>query len=383
MKITLKLVLSIIAIMACILSVSRYFIVRQSFEHSLEKSGAQNYKQHILQRYYIESNIISNIEIGEEITNEMIVEYVKALYRYMGENSERITLYNKQEIIFSNFDEVEKLDFDFIYNNQDGDYYIREVNSRHYMLFSSNITINNSVIYIVNIYDISDIYAERDRQMKEVIFSDIIILGIASVFIIIFSAVMTKPIKILNNKAKKIANGDFSSRVDIKSSDEIGELANSFNTMSEEIEKTIKSLEFSIKQKDDFINGFTHELKTPMTAIMGYSDMLRLKKCDEALNQKAINYIYNETKRLEKLSHKLMELMALSEESLELEEIDIRDFVTKVSNRIVNLEGIKLVLEVEDASIKGEKELLEVVIRNLVENAKKAEPKDNKISIKR
>lgn len=203
MKITLKLVLSIIAIMACILSVSRYFIVRQSFEHSLEKSGAQNYKQHILQRYYIESNIISNIEIGEEITNEMIVEYVKALYRYMGENSERITLYNKQEIIFSNFDEVEKLDFDFIYNNQDGDYYIREVNSRHYMLFSSNITINNSVIYIVNIYDISDIYAERDRQMKEVIFSDIIILGIASVFIIIFSAVMTKPIKILNNKAKK------------------------------------------------------------------------------------------------------------------------------------------------------------------------------------
>ena len=79
---------------------------------------------------------------------------MKALYRYMGENSERITLYNKQEIIFSNFDEVEKLDFDFIYNNQDGDYYIREVNSRHYMLFSSNITIYNSVIYIVNIYDI-------------------------------------------------------------------------------------------------------------------------------------------------------------------------------------------------------------------------------------
>ena len=223
------------------------------------------------------------------------------------------------------------------------------------MLFSSNITINNSVIYIVNIYDISDIYAERDRQMKEVIFSDIIILGIASVFIIIFSAVMTKPIKILNNKAKKIANGDFSSRVDIKSSDEIGELANSFNTMSEEIEKTIKSLEFSIKQKNDFINGFTHELKTPMTAIVGYADLLRLKRCDEEVTKKAINYIYNETKRLEKLSHKLMELMALSEESLELEEIDIRDFVTKVSNRIVNLEGIKLVLEVEDASIKGDK----------------------------
>ena len=385
MKFTLKLVLSIIAIMACILSLSRYFLVRQSFVHLIEKSASQNANQHILQRYYIESNIINNIEQGEEITSDKIEEYVKDLYMYMGENSEKVILYNydRYEIIFSNFEQIEELDFEFIFNSESGEYYIKELNNKYYMLFPSRIMINSNIMYIVNIYDVSYMYEERDRQMREVIFADIIILGIASIFIVIFSALMTKPIKNLNFKAKKIAEGDFSNRVSIKSKDEIGELANSFNIMSEEIENKINSLELSIKQKDDFINGFTHELKTPMTAIMGYSDMLRLKKCDEEVAKKAVNYIYNETKRLERLSYKLMELMSLSKKEIKFEYFDIEKFMNKISAKMFGLDEIELELCLESEIVQGEKDLLEVVIRNLVENAKKAEPKDKKVVIKR
>ena len=385
MRFTLKLVLSIIAIMACILSFSRYFLIRQSFINSLEKSASQNVNQHILQKYYIESNVINSIEQGDEITTEKITEYVKNLYMYMGESSEKIILYDydRYEIIFSNFEPIEKLDFKFIFNSESGEYYIKEANNKYYMLFPSKIIVNSSTMYIINIYDVSYIYEERNKQMQEVIFADAIILGGASIFIMIFSAFMTKPIKNLNVKAKKIAEGDFSNRVSINSKDEIGELANSFNIMSEEIENKINSLKISIKQKDDFINGFTHELKTPMTAIMGYSDMLRLKKCDEEVAKKAINYIYNETKRLEKLSHKLMELVSLSKNEIEFEYFDIKKFMNKVSEKMCNLDEIELELCLENGIVHGEKDLLEVVIRNLVENAKKAEPKDKKIVIKR
>lgn len=66
-----------------------------------------------------------------------------------------------------------------------------------------------------------------------------------------------------------------------------GELAESFNTMAEQIKNKVNELNLALKQKDDFISGFTHELKTPMTAIIGYSDMLRLKKCDEELTRKS------------------------------------------------------------------------------------------------
>ncbi len=382
MKFSLKLVLCIIVIMACILSCSRFFIIRQSFRHSIEKSANQNSNQNIAQRYYIESNIVKNIQQGEEITNDKVIEYIKSLYSYIGENSEKIALYDdKKNIIFSNFEKTKDMNINL--TKETDNYYIRNVEDKYYMLFSSYLTINNDVIYIINIYDITDLYQERDRQIKEILIVDIIILGIASIFIIIFSKLLTRHINKLNIISKKIAKGEFSNRVSIKSKDEIGELANSFNIMSEEIENKINSLNLVIKQKNDFINGFTHEIKTPMTAIIGYSDMLRLRKCDKELTKKALNYIYNEAKRLEKLSYKLMDLMYLTENNVELEIIEIDNFIDKISSKISNLEDIIIKKSLEAAKIKGDKELLEVVIRNLVENARKAEPKDKLILITR
>ncbi len=251
------------------------------------------------------------------------------------------------------------------------------------MLFTSNWNINNQVIYIVNAYDITDIYNEKDRQMSAILVTDIIIIVISSIVIFIFSMYITRPISILNKTTKKISAGKFNERVNIKSGDEIGELAKSFNMMSEQIENKINELNQQVIQKNDFINGFTHEIKTPMTAILGYSDLLRLKKCDEELTKKALNYIYSETKRLERLSLKLMKLMSLSEEKIELANLEIKKFLEKViQNENEIIKNIKIILKVEPGIIIGDKELLEVVIRNLLENAKNSEPKDNIIIVK-
>ena len=114
---------------------------------------------------------------------------------------------------------------------------------------------------------------------------------------------------------------------------------------------------------------------------MGYADLLRLKKCDEETSKMALNYIYSETKRLERLSFKLMNLMSLSEEKTKLSTFDVLDFLQKVVNTENSIITNKIELDVQKANIKGDKELLEVVIRNLVENSDKAEPKDNKILI--
>ncbi len=120
-----------------------------------------------------------------------------------------------------------------------------------------------------------------------------------------------------------------------------------------------------------------------MTAIVGYSDLLRLKKCDEELTKKALNYIYSEAKRLEALSFKLMMLMSLNNEKIEISKINVKEFIQK----IVRLEDFllnenKIELDVENAIIIGDSDLLEVVIRNLIENSNKSEPKDNIILIK-
>lgn len=71
------------------------------------------------------------------------------------------------------------------------------------MIFSSYCTISNFSIYIVNIYDITSIYEERERQLKDIMYTDIIVLAVSSIVIIIFAKFLTKPIEELNNATKR------------------------------------------------------------------------------------------------------------------------------------------------------------------------------------
>ena len=83
--------------------------------------------------------------------------------------------------------------------------------------------------------------------------------------------------------------------------------------MAEAVEQRTRSLEESEQKKTIFMGNLTHELKTPMTAISGYAQTLLTAKLDEEEKQEALQYIYEECKRLERLSKKMMKLLGLSE----------------------------------------------------------------------
>lgn len=381
MKFWIKLMLGIVIIISIILSFSRYITVRQNFINSLEKEVKQNSNKHRLERYYLDSNIVSKIQQGEEFTDDHLIEYIKSLYSYMENDLESVEIYAEDTSqIFSNFDKTGDLGLQNLFDKENDKYIIREIENKNYMIFCSYCTVSNVSIYIVNIYDITSIYSERVRQLKDIMLADAIVLVISSIVVAAFSIVLTRPIEELNKMTKEISSGDFKKRVRVSTNDEIGELADSFNIMAEKIENQINSLELSIKQKDDFISGFSHEIKTPMTAIIGYSDLLRLKNCSDDVRIPALNYIYSESKRLEELSYKLLSLMEISEDKIELKDVKIKEFLEKVSKKIV-LDDIQIKLNLEEGVVKIDESLLEIVIRNLVQNAKKAEPKDNCIYI--
>jgi len=381
MKFWIKLMLGIVIIISIILSFSRYITVRQNFVNSLEKEIKQNSNKHRLERYYLDSNIVSKIQQGEEFTDNHLIEYIKSLYSYMENDLESVEIYSEDTSqIFSNFDKTDYLGLQNLFDKENDKYIIKEIEDKNYMIFCSYCTVSNVSIYIVNIYDISSIYDERARQLKDIMIADIIVLVISSIVVAVFSIFLTKPIEDLNKLTKEISSGDFKKRVKVRTNDEIGELANSFNKMAEKVENQIKSLEISIKQKDDFISGFSHEIKTPMTAIIGYSDLLRLKNCSDEIRIPALNYIYSESKRLEELSYKLLSLMEISEDKIELKNTKIKDFIEKVCRKII-VDDIEIKLDLKEANVEIDENLLEIVIRNLVQNAKKAEPKDNCIYI--
>ena len=68
----------------------------------------------------------------------------------------------------------------------------------------------------------------------------------------------------------------------MRSRDEIGDLTRSYNQMADTIEDKINALELAVRQREDFVANFAHELKTPMTSIIGYADTLYQKQLTPA-----------------------------------------------------------------------------------------------------
>ena len=152
--------------------------------------------------------------------------------------------------------------------------------------------------------------------------------------------------------------------------------------MAEMNEQKIHQLEQSVIQKEEFMGSFSHEIKTPMTTILGFADLLRTCDMDEETRQKAVQYIYQEGQRLERLSYTLMKLLSLSEEKIDLERVSIHEFVVELQNYYLQQKlSQKLIFHYDSGEVLSHHELLFVLMRNLIDNARKASQDNQNIEI--
>lgn len=119
------------------------------------------------------------------------------------------------------------------------------------------------------------------------------------------SLFLTKPLKRLESATKQIASGTYRERIKVRGHDEIAELAAHMNAMSAEIEANIHHIEQISKSQETFIANMTHELKTPLTSILGFADILTIKNnITEEERREYAAIIAAEAKRLRMLSSK-------------------------------------------------------------------------------
>ena len=144
----------------------------------------------------------------------------------------------------------------------------------------------------------------------------------------------------------------------------------------------MQRLEEQAKRQEEFTAAFAHELKTPLTSIMGYADMLRSMNLTEAERMKASDYIYSQGKRLEALSFKLMELLVMKKQEFEFVEMEAGFLIETVFDLAevgVLDRGMTLKKQVEPGKVYGEKDLLVSLFANLIDNSKKASKPGNTI----
>ena len=196
---------------------------------------------------------------------------------------------------------------------------------------------------------------------------------------------ISSPILHLTERAKKIESGDYSRDLTIRSKDEIGKLADTFNSMASMIEQKINELEKANVElqtmdrlKDEFLANTSHELKTPIHGIIGLTESLLDGTCG-ILNDNSRNIlamIAKSSKRLANLVDDILDFSRLknSDINLDLKNIDLRsmaDAVLTILSPLRSGKDIKILNEIADNArfVKGDENRIEQILINIIGNA--------------
>lgn len=251
----------------------------------------------------------------------------------------------------------------------------RQMDSEYYLQLTGLVSLQDETLILESCYNVTQIYEMRTLliQIYRIILLVVIAVGAPVAWFI--AKRLTAPIQQLSAVSRKIADGNLSIRANIHSGDEIERLAVDFNEMTDRIEENIRQLAEAMRRQEEFMGSFAHELKTPMTSIIGYADLLRGQSLSPQEQQEAANYIFSEGKRLESLSLKLLDLLVLKKRDFELREESLAAVVASVVPALrpsMEKNHITLHCQCEDGVCMLEPDLVKSLIINLVDNARKA-----------
>lgn len=257
-----------------------------------------------------------------------------------------------------------------------------------YVTAVTNISEMGQNIFIETTKYISPIFTEYSNHVKKIQIWSAAILAVSTVFILITVHFISKPLNKLTSLSAKIAKGDITERIKLnrfeKSIKEIDMLADSFNNMAECNEKYISQLKEEYKKQEEFTGSFTHELKTPLTTIIGYSDLLRTYDLPQNERRMYAEYIYKEGKRLESLSIHLLNLLVMNNQSFTLSEVKTEVLAYDLKSATAFLPqkyGVSLDFYLAKDSVICEASLLKTLIINLMDNGCKASEKGSRVTV--
>ena len=230
-------------------------------------------------------------------------------------------------------------------------------------------------------YDASNHEAFIKQIIWGLIYAGIFCLILGFVLIYIITNKLVKPIVDVSNAANAMIEGDYSHRIEVKRTDEIGTLVTSFNNMVE----AQKSLE---TMRSSFIANVSHELKTPMTTIGGFIDGILDGTIPVEKHEHYLGIVSDEVKRLSVMVNAMLSLSKLKSGQTELKNIAVD--VTEIICRVIISFSLKLesknieIQGMDDASqfiVDGDYDLLYQSIYNLFDNAIKFTPENGVIEL--
>jgi signal transduction histidine kinase len=152
-------------------------------------------------------------------------------------------------------------------------------------------------------------------------------------------------------------------------------MAEDFNKMAEEIEDKIAQLEEEARRKQQFIDNFAHEIRTPLTSIHGFAEMMQKTNLSEKDKIEFTNYIMSDSKHIKAIADSMLELATLRDFQPIKEEISIEELfkdVSKTMESVLRAKQIELTIKPTNEMVSGQRDLLKSLLLNCLSNGVKA-----------
>lgn len=245
-----------------------------------------------------------------------------------------------------------------------------------YGLYGARLMEIGSRTYVVRtVHDVSGLYEEKAEQYGVFRTISFVLMAICCVTTLVISWLFLRPVRRLSAAADAISDGDYEVEIPVRGQDEISSLSKDFNQMAKKVKESMHEVEEHTRRQQRFTDNFAHELKTPLTSMIGYADMIRSKKLTDEQRIVYADRIVREGKRLEAMSMKLMELIVLKKQDFRLREVSVNAFFENIEETISHIleeKGIAFSVEAEEAAVRIEPDLMKTVVLNLIDNARKA-----------
>lgn len=372
MKFQIKMTICMVCLLSVLFGIGGTVLLSNTFAMNLERERekARNAYQTVL-------NALQLVDEFDGVKGNRRVDSVVEQLSDQGSSewaAIRLTVGNEviykageQADFFRDFDQPLEQDSCFIVGMAD--------TTGRYLQASGIFSVGGKTLRLDIASDSSDAYYAQNQQLRTYLLMFVGMLIVCAAMSYGMSGLLTRPLTQLTLATQKIADGDFNCRTGIQTGDEIGVLSEKFDQMADQVEKNIEHLRDAVERQKRFMGMFAHELKTPMTSIIGYADLLRGGTLDEEEQASAANYIFAEGKRVESLSFKLLDLLVAEKRELRLTAASPSRLLTEVA-RYWEPEraqrGIVLEVRCEDGQCLMDTDLIRSLILNLLDNAKKA-----------
>lgn len=374
MKLFWKQFIGILSILIVMFTIFGSVLIQTSFQAALDNEVDAALEEAVMFQYTVLSSADSMSDVYQ-LDERVIVDILKTIDENIGSAEDTLIFYDENaRVLYQKGNQKSRLGESNIF----ADEMVWQLSDRegvHFLDTMVCLVLGKHTYYIEKNRNVQQVYENRDSFLAKYRVAVGVLILIASVLAALVAWGFTAPIRKLSQATKAFADGDYTSRVKPVGKDEITVLMQDFNTMAGQLESNIWELNDAVRRQEEFTGAFAHELKTPLTSIIGYSEILMSTELSEEARMMSAGYIYQDGKRLERLAYKMMELTRVDKQEIVFDVLEMTDLMKRLqatTRSMLEEKGVMLTIRVEEGSVYGDKDLLLSLFLNLVDNARKA-----------